>query len=183
MAAARKRVRTDSRPGESEEQRLDRNYIELLQEMRVLQAGMQILFAFLLTLAFQQRFVEVDDFERDVYLVTLVCSALATACIIGPVPFHRLIFRRGMKDDLIRATTRYVGAGLVLLFLSITGAMLLVLDFLVQRLLALTVTGLLAATFIVLWLVLPLWSRLDEADDEQDPPRPSADADEHAGST
>ncbi len=94
---------------------------------------MQILFAFLLTLAFQQRFVEVDDFERDVYLVTLVCAALATACIIGPVPFHRLIFRRGMKDDLIRATTRYVGAGLVLLFLSITGAMLLVLDFLVQR--------------------------------------------------
>jgi MFS family permease len=170
MAAPHKRVRTDTRPGETEEQRLDRNYNELLQEMRVLQAGMQILFAFLLSLAFQQRFVEVDSFERNVYLVTLVSAALATACIIGPVPFHRLVFRRGMKDDLIRASTRYVGAGLVLLFLCITGAMLMVLDFLVNRTLAIGVTAVLALTFFVLWVVLPVLARVDGADDDQDEP-------------
>jgi VIT1/CCC1 family predicted Fe2+/Mn2+ transporter len=170
MAKDRKRVRTDTRPGETEEQRLDRNYNELLQEMRVLQAGMQILFAFLLTLAFQQRFVEIDDFERNVYLGTLVSAALATACNIGPVPFHRLVFRRGMKDDLIRATARYVGAGLALLFLCITGAMLLVLDFLFSRPLALGITAALAVTFLVLWVLLPLLARLDEVDDEQDRP-------------
>ena len=170
MTSDRKKVRTDSRPGETEEQRLDRNYNELLQEMRVLQAGMQILFAFLLSLAFQQRFVEVDTFQRNVYLSTLVCAALATACIMGPVPFHRLVFRRGMKDDLIQATTRYVGAGLTLLFFCICGAMLLVLDFLVSRALALTVTAVLAVVFFVLWVVLPIRARVEEEDDEQDEP-------------
>jgi O-antigen/teichoic acid export membrane protein len=170
MAPARKRVRTDTRPGETEEQRLDRNYNELLQEMRVLQSGMQILFAFLLSIAFQQRFVEVDTFQRDVYLVTLVSAALATACIIGPVPFHRLIFRRGMKDDLIRASTRYVGAGLTFLFICITGAMLMVLDFLTSRTPAVVVTAVLAAIFLVLWVALPLWARVDEVDDQQDSP-------------
>jgi VIT1/CCC1 family predicted Fe2+/Mn2+ transporter len=170
MAAGRKRVRTDTRPGESEEQRLDRNYNELLQEMRVLQAGMQILFAFLLSLAFQQRFVEVDAFQRDVYLTTLVSAALATACIIGPVPFHRLVFRRGMKDDLIRASTRYVGAGLTLLFVCISGAMLLVLDFLISRPLALTITAVLGVIFAVLWVGLPILARVDEEDAEQDSP-------------
>jgi hypothetical protein len=166
MTSDRKRVRTDSRPGETEEQRLDRNYNELLQEMRVLQAGMQILFAFLLSLAFQQRFVEVDTFQRDVYLGTLVCAALATACLMGPVPFHRLVFRRGMKDDLIQATTRYVGAGLTLLFFCVCGAMLLVLDFLVSR----AVTGVLAVVFFVLWVVLPIRARVEEEDSEQDKP-------------
>jgi O-antigen/teichoic acid export membrane protein len=170
MAGDRKRVRTDSRPGETEEQRLDRNYNELLQEMRVLQSGMQILFAFLLSIAFQQRFVEVDAFQRDVYLVTLVSAALATACIIGPVPFHRLIFRRGMKDDLIRASTRYVGAGLTFLFVCITGAMLMVLDFLTSRVLAITVTAVLAVIFFVLWVVLPIRTRVEEEDSEQSEP-------------
>jgi Family of unknown function (DUF6328) len=169
MAGDRKKVRTDSRPGETEEQRLDRNYNELLQEMRVLQSGMQILFAFLLSIAFQQRFVEVDTFQRDVYLVTLVSAALATACIIGPVPFHRLIFRRGMKDDLIRASTRYVGAGLAFLFVCITGAMLMVLDFLTSRILAVTVTTVLAVIFFVLWVVLPIRTRVEEDNEQSEP--------------
>jgi hypothetical protein len=170
MATGSRRVRSDTRPGETEEQRLDRNYNELLQEMRVLQAGMQILFAFLLSLAFQQRFVEVDTFQRNVYLGTLVSAALATACIMGPVPFHRLVFRRGMKDDLIKATTRYVGAGLTLLFVCICGAMLLVLDFLVPRPLALGVTAVLAVIFFVLWVVLPVSARVAEENSEQDQP-------------
>ena len=120
-----KAVRADERPDESEAERLDRNYGELLQEMRVLQAGVQILFAFLLTLPFQSAFGQVDDFQRTVYMSTLVAAALAAICVIGPVPFHRFVFRRGMKDDLIKATTRYVGSGLIFLFLSMIGAIML----------------------------------------------------------
>src|SRR3954447_25924522 len=120
MAADEKdqRVPADERPNESEAERLDRNYGELLQEMRVLQAGVQILFAFLLTLPFQSAFGQVDDFQRTVYMSTLVAAALAAICVIGPVPVHRFVFRRGMKDDLIKATTPYVGFGLILIFFS-----------------------------------------------------------------
>ncbi len=155
---------------EPEAERLDRNYNELLQEMRVLQAGMQILFAFLLTLPFQSRFESVTDFERNTYLVTLISTALATAFIIGPVSFHRIVFRRGMKDDLIEAATKYVTAGLGLLFISMTGAVLLVLDFLLSQPSALLIVGALAVVFLVLWVVLPLRARAKERDDEQDSP-------------
>ena len=155
---------------ESEAERLDRNYGELLQEMRVLQAGMQILFAFLLTIAFQQRFASVTDFQRNVYLGSLVTASLATACIIGPVPFHRVVFRRGMKDNLIKAATRYVSAGLTFLFLSMTGAVLLVLDFLLGRTVAISTTVAVAAVYVVLWLVVPFLSRAEESDTEQDEP-------------
>ena len=160
---------TDERD-ETESDRLDRNYLEMLQELRVLQAGMQILFAFLLSLAFLSRFDETTDFQRNLYIVTLVCAALATACLIAPVPFHRIVFRRGMKDDLIVATTRYVAGGLVFLFLTMAGAILLVLDFLVDLTAALVITASLAVAFLVLWVVLPLLSRATEHDDSQDKP-------------
>ena len=152
---------------ETEAERLDRQYGELLQEMRVLQAGVQILFAFLLTLAFSSGFAKVTTFERDIYLVTLVAAALAAACIIGPVPFHRFVFRRGMKADLIRATTRYVGFGLGFLLAAMIGAVLLVLDVLVDRAIALTVTGFLAAVFLALWLVIPFRARAGELIDDK----------------
>jgi hypothetical protein len=172
MAASEsdKRVRADDRPDESEAQRLDRNYAELLQEMRVLQAGVQILFAFLLTLPFQSLFDHVDDFQQSVYFVTLFAAALASICIIGPVPFHRVVFRRGMKDDLIQATTRYVGSGLVFIFLSMIGAVLLVVDILVRRPIAIGMVGALAVVFVVLWLIVPIKARIDEEDDSQDSP-------------
>ena len=102
--------------------------------------------------------------------MTLVCAALATACLIAPVPFHRIVFRRGMKDDLIVAANRYVAAGLLFLFLSMAGAILLVLDFLVDLTTALVVTGSLAAVFVLLWVVIPLLSRATEHDDSQDSP-------------
>jgi hypothetical protein len=155
---------------ESEAERLDRNYGELLQELRVLQAGVQILFAFLLTIAFQQRFASVSDFQRNIYLISLVLASLATVCITAPVAFHRIVFRRGMKDELIVAATRYVAAGMAFLALSMVGAVFLVLDYLVGTTLALTVAGGLAAVFVVLWLVLPYAARATERDDDQDEP-------------
>lgn len=162
--------RQQAQRDESEAERLDRNYGELLQEMRVLQAGIQILFAFLLSLPFQSRFQSVTDFQRGTYLVTLVSAALATALIIGPVPFHRVVFRRGMKADLMKVATRYIAGGLVFLFLSMTGAVLLVLDFLVSRTFALGVVAPLAAAFLVLWVAVPFLSRAEQADDDQDSP-------------
>ena len=165
-----KGVRADERPDESEAERLDRNYGELLQEMRVLQAGVQILFAFLLTLPFQSAFGQVDDFQRTVYMSTLVAAALAAICVIGPVPFHRFVFRRGMKDDLIKATTRYVGSGLVFIFLSMIGAIMLAADVLVSRPFALTTSGAIAVVFVLLWLVIPIRARINEDDDRQDSP-------------
>lgn len=153
---------------ETEAERLDREYGELLQEIRVLQAGVQILFAFLLTLAFASGFAKVTAFERDVYVGTLIAAVLAAAFIIGPVPFHRVVFRRGMKADLIKATMRYVTAGLICLLVAMIGAVLLVLDVLVSRVVALSVTGAITVVFVVLWLVVPYLARADEADDEQD---------------
>ena len=97
--------RPETERDETEADRLDRNYLEMLQELRVLQAGMQILFAFLLSLAFASRFDETTDFQRDLYIVTLVCAALATALSdrAGSVPPDRV--PPGMKDDLIVART------------------------------------------------------------------------------
>ncbi len=155
---------------ESEAERLDRNYNEMLQELRVLQAGMQILFAFLLTLAFQARFETVSDFQRNLYIGSLIAAALASGCLIAPVAFHRIVFRRGMKDDLIRAAERFMAAGMGLLFLTMMGAVLFVLDFLLSRKIASAVTTGLAAVFVVLWVLVPLVARATEDDDEQDPP-------------
>src|SRR3954464_4237071 len=86
---------------ETEEERLDRNFIELLQELRVSQTGVQILFAFLLTLPFTQRFTQVSSFERDIYFVSLLFSGAASALFIGPVSYHRLLFRRGEKRQMV----------------------------------------------------------------------------------
>lgn len=155
---------------ESEAERLDRNYDELLQELRVLQAGVQILFAFLLTIVFQQRFGSVSDFQRNVYLVSLINASLATVCITAPVAFHRIVFRRGMKDELIVAANRFAAAGMTFFALAMVGAVFLVIDYLLNLGIAVVVSGGLAAVFVVLWVVLPLVARARQTDDEQDPP-------------
>src|SRR6266581_2987996 len=98
---------------ESEAQRLDRNYAELLQELRVAQTGVQILFAFLLTIAFQQRFASIDAFQRGVYVTTLVAAAIAAVLLIGPVAAHRLLFGLRLKDELVTFTGRLATGGLV----------------------------------------------------------------------
>lgn len=90
------------RRGEQPLQRADRNFVELLQELRVAQTGVQILFAFLLTLSFTERFTRLDDVQRGVYVATLLASALTAALLVAPVAAHRLAFQRGQKPDLVR---------------------------------------------------------------------------------
>ncbi len=141
---------------ETEAQRLDRNYSEQLQELRVAQAGVQILFAFLLTIAFQQRFSSISNFLKVVYIITLVCASLSAALFIAPVAVHRVMFGRHLKDELVEFTGRIAIAGLVFLALTVLGALLLIVDFVVGPITAGIVVGIMALVFGYLWYVLPV---------------------------
>lgn len=165
MVTAEQPSQGPNRPGggyrrvEPKAQRLDRNFGELLQELRVAQAGVQILFAFLLSLAFQSRFDDVDTFQMNVYLVTLLSAALAAICFTGPVAAHRVLFRRGVKDYLVRYSTRLAVAGLVFLAITVIGGVLLVVDVLTTRPVAFSIAGGLVLVGFVLWVVMPVRMR------------------------
>jgi O-antigen/teichoic acid export membrane protein len=152
---------------EPEAQRLDRNYAELLQEVRVAQAGVQILFAFLLALAFQPRFAELDTFDRAIYLVTLLAAAVAALLLIAPVAVHRILFRRRLKNELVVWTGRLAAGGLACLLIAILGAVLLVVDLVSGPLAAGIAVCALALIAIVFWCALPVrWlARSRSADD------------------
>ena len=140
-------------------ERADRNFNELLQELRVAQTGVQILFAFLLTLPFTQRFGKVGDVQQDVYLATLLSTALATVCLIAPVSHHRILFRRGRKPHLVQSGSRLAGFGLFFLWLSMVGAVFLVFDVVAGGGLATGVAAGLAVVFLSVWYVQPLMRR------------------------
>jgi hypothetical protein len=144
---------------ESEAERADRNYNELLQELRVAQTGVQFLFAFLLTLAFTQRFTQITDFQKGLYVATLLTASLAAALLIGPVPFHRILFRRGLKPRLVRGADLMARGGLALLLLSVNGAVLLILDVVLSGPWPFVLAALLTAWFVVVWYVVPLTAR------------------------
>jgi hypothetical protein len=158
--------------------RLDRNYSELLQEVRVAEVGVQVLFAFLLGIAFQPRFAEVDGFQRTVYIVTLLLSAVAIAVLIAPVAFHRLTFRRRLKDDLVNIASRLALVGITVLLLAVLGSVLLVCDWVVNRAVAITITAILALGVGALWFGLPLRYRfsVDAAEYPIERPEPEPDA-------
>ena len=153
---------------ESEAERLDRNYGELLQELRVAQTGVQILFAFLLTIAFQQRFDEIDTFQRVVYVITLLCAAVSALLLIAPVAAHRVLFRRHLKDELVSFTGHVAIGGLVFLISAMLGAVLLVVDWVAGLPLALVSVAGLAVTGVWFWAIAPArWiSRNPPVEDE-----------------
>jgi uncharacterized protein DUF6328 len=146
--------------GETPLQRADRAYGEILQEVRVAQTGVQILFAFLLTLAFTQRFGSVTPFERGIYVLTLMLCAAATALLIAPAAFHRVVYRRRLKQHLVRAANRLALAGLALLLLAMISALLLILDVVVGFGLAVLLAVGALGWFATWWFVLPVGSRL-----------------------
>ena len=141
---------------ETEGARLDRNFNEQLQELRIAQAGVQILFAFLLTIPFQQRFVDLTTLQRNVYLVTLMAAAISVFVFMAPVALHRMLFREGFKDFIVEHTDRFIAVGLIALAIGIIGGVVLVLDVLVSHATAFTIGGLLALLAIALWVVLPI---------------------------
>jgi O-antigen/teichoic acid export membrane protein len=142
---------------ETETERADRNFNELLQELRVAQTGVQILFAFLLTLPFTQGFVKIDAEQRVVYLATLIATALATSCLIAPVSHHRILFRRRRKPELVDVASRLAIAGLAFLLIAVIGSVYLIFDVVVGVGLAGVIAGALAAWFILIWYAQPLW--------------------------
>lgn len=153
-------MKTPSDEVEGEQEQLDRQLGELLQELRVAMPGVQLLFGFLLAVPFNQRFGQVTDFQKDLYLVTLLCSAFASALFIAPTAYHRIMFRHRDKPQLIRTATRMALAGLVALALAMTCAVLLVTDFLFKESTAVVATALAAAAFGWFWFGLALSRRL-----------------------
>ena len=144
------------RENETEAERLDRNFADLLQELRVAQAGVQILFAFLLTLPFAARFGEIDRFEQAVYIGALFSAALATACIIAPVAFHRMLFRHGHRPWLVDAANQAARAGLASLAITTSGVVWLVFDLVTDRTIAGVAGAVCLLFFAVLWVFVPL---------------------------
>lgn len=145
---------------ESEGERLDRNLAELLQELRVALPGVQVLFAFLLAVPFQQNFTKITAFQEKVYFATLLCTALSAALLISPTAYHRLTFHLQQKKELVYVSNRLSIVGLGFLALAMTGAIVLIADVLFGPL-ATAAFGLAAAAmFVLLWGVLPLRRRL-----------------------
>jgi Family of unknown function (DUF6328) len=144
---------------ETEEERLDRNLNELLQELRVALPGVQVLFAFLLTVPFSQGFPGLSDFERDAYFVVLALTAISTVLLIAPTAYHRILFRAGKKREIVAYSNRVVILGLAVLALAMTSAVALIAHIVFDQLAAI-ITGTLAlAMFALLWYVLPLAAR------------------------
>lgn len=141
---------------ETRKERLDRELEELLQELRVALPGVQILFAFLLVVPFNNRFREVTELQRDVYVVAILCALAAVACFISPTAYHRIRFREFDKERLIVTSTWLTRVGLVFLAASLTASILLVMDFVFDLGFALLVAFVSAAVLVGLWFVLPL---------------------------
>lgn len=141
--------------GETRDARLTRNVSELLQELRVAQTGVQLLFAFLLAVAFTDRYQQETTFVHAVHLVDVVVTALASVLLIAPAAWHRVLFRRGRREAVVRVGTRCAVAGLVLLATAIALTVLLVADVVVGGLGAALLAGGVAVVVGVVWFVVP----------------------------
>ena len=157
--------RTDD--GETRQERINRELIELLNELRVALPGVQFLFAFLLIVPFQQTVDRITEFQRDVYFVALLSAAVATALLIAPAAQHRVLFRQHDKENLLRRSNGSAFAGLLVLALAISSALLLVVDVLFSRTQAWATAGAVGALLLWWWLLVPLWQR---SRNEQDAP-------------
>jgi hypothetical protein len=140
--------------GESELERADRNWDELLGELRVTQTGVAVLFSLLLTIPFSARFEDVTAFQRQVYVAALLLSAASAIVLIAPVAYHRLLFRQRQKPQVVRAANRMAFAGLGLLGFTLVAVLLLVTDVLLARPLAVAIAAAFALGIGGLW-VLP----------------------------
>jgi membrane-bound acyltransferase YfiQ involved in biofilm formation len=152
---------------ETEDERLDRNLSELLQELRVALPGVQVLFAFLLAVPFQQNFSEITSFQEKVYFATLLCTAISAALLISPTAYHRLTFHLQQKRELIFLSNRLAIAGLGSLALAMTGAIMLITDVLFGAVATVVFSAAAAAMFASLWGLLPLRRRLSLAREER----------------
>jgi len=140
---------------ETDKERLDRNLNELLGELRVIMPGVQVLFAFLLVVPFNQRFTQITPFERDVYFVTLVSTAIATAFLMAPGAIHRIQFRADDKHWIVFTGNRLAIIGFAILGVAITSAVLFTTHFVYANELAIATTVVVAVLVAILWFLIP----------------------------
>jgi hypothetical protein len=152
---------------ESEGERLDRNLSELLQELRVALPGVQVLFAFLLAVPFQQNFTKITPFQERVYFATLLLTAASAVLLISPSAYHRMTFRQQQKDHLVFLANRFAIAGLGLLALAMTGAIMLITDVLFGGVTTAVTSAVTLSAFVTFWYLLPLRRRFSQEDLEE----------------
>jgi hypothetical protein len=148
--------KAEERTGEDPQERTARELIELLNELRVILPGVQVLFAFLLMVPFTQRFPDLDDLETGVFFMTLLCTAVATALLIAPSAHHRILWRGGVREQRLVLGNILTIAGLIFLLPAIVGVVFVITAFIFGLTAAVVVTGLLALFFVMLWFVFPL---------------------------
>jgi Family of unknown function (DUF6328) len=158
--------RSEEGTRETRKERVDRELLELLNELRVALPGVQILFAFLLIVPFQQTAARTTDFQRDVYFVTLLAVCVTTGLLIAPAAQHRVLFRQQDKEGLLQRSSRMAYAGLVVLAVAITAAVLLVIDVLYSRTQAWLSAAAVAAVLSWWWIVVPYWQRSHHKQDD-----------------
>lgn len=154
----RREQEQDPRP-ESEAQRDDRNLAEILQELRVAGLGVQVLFGFLLSLPFTNRFDRLSHSQRELYIASLLLAALSTALLLGPVAYHRLVFRRHQKERLVRAANLMAIGGLATVAMAVTAAVLLVTSYVLSGPPAVIIAVAVGCLFGSLWFAFPLTRR------------------------
>ena len=138
---------------------LDRELIELLNELRVALPGVQVLFAFLLAVPFTGRFTKVTALQQDAFFLSLLCTTLGSILLIAPTAYHRLRWREHDKEQMLQMSNRLAIAGTVFLAIAMTAAVFLVTDLIFAGTVAAIVTGITAGTFAWFWYGLPLWRR------------------------
>jgi hypothetical protein len=148
--------------GEDRQELTARELIELLNELRVILPGVQVLFAFLLMVPFTQRFPDLDDLETGAFFMTLLCTAVATVLLIAPSAHHRILWRGGVREQRLALGNMLTIAGLIFLLPAIVGVVFVITAFIFGLTAAVVVTGLLALFFALLWFVLPLRYREGE---------------------
>jgi uncharacterized protein DUF6328 len=145
-----------ARTGVNPQERTARELIELLNELRVILPGVQVLFAFLLMVPFTQRFPGLDNLETGVFFMTLLCTAVATALLIAPSAHHRMLWRGGVREQRLVMGNILTIAGLIFLLPAIVGVVFVITAFIFDLTAAVVVTALLALFFVLLWFALPL---------------------------
>ena len=150
---------SDSGRRETEDERADRNLSDLLQELRVALPGVQVLFAFLLTVPFCQRFDALSDFHKWLYYGVLISVALATVLLVAPTAGHRILFRRQQKEFIVTISNTLSLVGLLLLAIAMCGAIALISDFIFGATTAVVSTVVMAAAFLGFWFLGPVVRR------------------------
>ena len=143
---------------ESDQRRLARNVNELLQELRVAQAGVQILFGFLLSIAFTEKYAATGLYIRVTHLVTVLCAAIAVAFLTAPAAWHRVMFRKGRREDVVESGNTFALIGLAFLAIAMTGTVLLLAEVIIGGWPSMVVGGLAFIIFAGLWFVWPFAS-------------------------